>query len=53
MGAALYGDDPEKYKPSKREIEQMAEQARLARNVLGIQVIEARALKNRLNSSSI
>lgn len=53
LGAAFYGDDPEKYKPSKREIEIMAEQARLARNVLGIQVIEARALKNRLNADTI
>ena len=48
-----YGDNPGKYKPTFRELEEMADQSRLARHILGLSVIEARALKNRLAVNTI
>jgi hypothetical protein len=45
--------DPERFKPTAQELEEMTEMSRLARNLLGIQMIEVRALKSGLKCKTI
>ena len=48
-----YGNDPEKYRLTPFQIKHNAKDAREAREALGLQMIELRALKNRLQANSI
>ena len=49
----VYDDEAENYKPSPFQLKIMARDAREAREALGLQMIEMRALKNRLQANSI
>ena len=49
----FYDDEADQYKPSPFQLKIMARDAREAREALGLQMIEMRALKNRLQANSI
>ena len=49
----FYDAEADKYKPSPFQLKIMARDAREAREALGLQMIEIRALKNRLQANSI